>query len=367
MKTSRPIIMKKPSIQNEPGFIKATCSRLTRIGNSIFSLSRIPAARAVLLAISLLFSGYASSAGETERGPTPLKFNSSGKFKIAQFTDIHWNPASENNHLTIENIRLVLKEEAPALVIYTGDIVTKGPSYQGWMDVTRPLVESGLPWAVTLGNHDDEADMTRDQIYDLLLTLPGFIGVKGPEISGTGNFVLPLKSAASDKTASLIWCFDSHGYPSDKALGKYDWIKFDQIAWYRQKSAEFSQQNNGQPFPSLAYFHIPLPEYKLITGLEGTLGRFEEEVCSPDVNSGLFSAFIEMGDVMGMFVGHDHVNNYIGIHQGIAMGYGQVSGADAYGNFPRGSRIVELTEGSRSFKSWIRTAEGISYNFQYHP
>ena len=74
-----------------------------------------------------------------------------------------------------------------------------------------------------------------------------------------------------------------------------------------------------------------------------------------------------MGDVMGMFVGHDHVNNYIGIHQGIAMGYGQVSGADAYGKFPRGSRIVELTEGNRSFESWIRTAEGVSYNFQYHP
>jgi len=359
--------MKKTSILKNTGFTKAIFSRLPRLGNSMFLHIAIPGALTILLIISLLLAGCTSPEGETQVDPTPLKFDASGKFKIAQFTDIHWNPASDKNHLTIENIRLVLKEEAPALIIYTGDIVTKGPSYQGWMDVTRPLVESGLPWAVTLGNHDDEADMTRDQIYDLLLTLPGFIGVKGPDISGTGNFVLPVKSAASDKTASLIWFFDSHGYPSDKALGKYDWIKFDQIAWYRQKSAEFSQQNNGLPLPSLAYFHIPLPEYKLITGLEETLGRFEEEVCSPDVNSGLFSAFIEMGDVMGMFVGHDHVNNYIGIHQGIAMGYGQVSGADAYGNFPRGSRLVELTEGSRSFKSWIRSAEGVSYNFQYHP
>jgi hypothetical protein len=367
MKTSQPINMKKPSILKEHGFIKAICSGFIRIGNSIFSLSLIPSARAVVLVFSLLFTGYSSSAAETQSGPAPLKFNASGKFKIAQFTDIHWNPASDKNHLTIENIRMVLKEEAPSLVVYTGDIVTKGPSYQGWMDVTRPLIESGIPWAVTLGNHDDEADMTRDQIYDLLLTLPGFIGVKGPDISGTGNFVLPLQSSNSDDTKALIWFFDSHGYPADKTLGKYDWIKFDQIAWYRQKSAEFSQHNDGKPFPSLAYFHIPLPEYKLITGLEGTLGRFEEEVCSPDVNSGLFSAFLEMGDVTGMFVGHDHVNNYIGIHQGIAMGYGQVSGADAYGKFPRGSRIVELTEGSRSFKSWIRTAEGVSYNFQYHP
>jgi hypothetical protein len=47
------------------------------------------------------------------------------------------------------------------------------------------------------------------------------------------------------------------------------------------------------------------------------------------------------------------------------LGYGQVSGADAYGNFPRGSRIVELQEGSRGFKTWIRTADGVMDRFDY--
>lgn len=295
-----------------------------------------------------------------------LKFNSSGTFRIAQFTDIHWDPASENNHKTLEIIRLVLEEEKPDLVIYTGDVVTNGPSLKGWLDVTKPLIDSGIPWAVTLGNHDDEAEVTRKQIFELLVTLPGFAGIEGPsDIPGTGNYVLPVLSSSSDKTAALIWCFDSHGYPEVKSHGDYDWIKFDQIAWYRNLSRYFSNANNRQALPALAYFHIPLPEYKEVAQLEGTVGRFEEKVCSPDINSGLFAAFLEMGDVMGVFVGHDHVNNFIGVHHGIVLGYGQVSGADSYGDFPRGSRIVELKEGIRGFKSWIRTAGGIMDSYRY--
>lgn len=319
----------------------------------------------VLLALIGIFS-CKPSVKIPEGVGTTLKFNSSGKFRIAQFTDIHWDPSSGNNNQTLELIRLVLQREKPDLVIYTGDIVTKGPSLKGWTDVTKPLVDAGIPWTVTLGNHDDEAEVTREQIFELLVTLPGFVGISGPtDISGTGNYVLPILSSSSENTAALIWCFDSHGYPEVKSHGDYDWIKFDQIAWYRSLSRNHNVSNSRQALPALAYFHIPLPEYKEVAQLEGTIGRFEEKVCSPDINSGLFAAFLEMGDVMGMFVGHDHVNNFIGIHHGIALGYGQVSGADAYGNFRRGSRIVEMKEGIRGFTSWIRTAEGTMDPFRY--
>ena len=319
----------------------------------------------LLVAVMLLLYGCQTAVDSKKTSDSHvLQFNANGTFRIAQFTDIHWNPASENNHRTLENISRVLSEEKPDLVIYTGDIVTKAPCRDGWMDVTRPLVESGIPWAVTLGNHDDENDITREEIFDLLQTLPGFVGEKGPDISGTGNYVLPIQSS-SGNTEALIWCFDSHGYPADRSQGKYDWIKFDQINWYRNKSSEFTKTNGEMPVPSLAYFHIPLPEYKIIATQDSTLGLFEEEVCSPDLNSGLFNAFLEMGDVMGMFVGHDHVNNYIGTYMGIAMGYGQVSGADSYGRFPRGARMVELTAGKRNFKTWINTAEGVILPYQY--
>lgn len=315
----------------------------------------------------LLIAGCQSQQPASDTPAAPLlKFNTEGTFKIAQFTDIHWNPASENNHKTLEIIRMVIETERPDLIVYTGDIVTRGPSINAWMEVTAPPREAGIPWAVTLGNHDDEHEVTRDEIFDLLITLPGFAGEKGPDISGVGNYLLPVAASTGDETRALIWCFDSHGYPDDRErLGSYDWIKFDQIDWYRRESARLTALAGGQILPALAYFHIPLPEYHLIAEAATTLGLFEEKVCSPDINSGLFNAFLESGDVMGMFVGHDHVNNYIGKYMGIDLGYGQVSGADAYGRFPRGSRIVVLKEGQRDFDTWIRTSEGtmLHYNF----
>ena len=47
---------------------------------------------------------------------------------------------------------------------------------------------------------------------------------------------------------------------------------------------------------------------------------------------------------MGVFVGHDHDNNYVGLHKNIALGFGQVTGADAYGELERGGRVIELYE-----------------------
>lgn len=37
---------------------------------------------------------------------------------------------------------------------------------------------------------------------------------------------------------------------------------------------------------------------------------FGEPVCDPQLNSGLFNAMLECGDVMGVFCGHDHNNDY---------------------------------------------------------
>ena len=82
----------------------------------------------------------------------------------------------------------------------------------------------------------------------------------------------------------------------------------------------------------MAFFHIPLIEYNEIRGDGKTYGNDKEGgVASANINSGMFASFLDMRDVMGVFVGHDHDNDFIGIDKGIALGYGRVTGADAYG------------------------------------
>jgi hypothetical protein len=78
------------------------------------------------------------------------------------------------------------------------------------------------------------------------------------------------------------------------------------------------------------------------------------------VNPGLFAAFLEAGDVMGTFVGHDHVNDFEGELFGIRIGYGRASGFSPYGRegFERGARVIRLQEGERAFATWLRLADG---------
>lgn len=40
----------------------------------------------------------------------------------------------------------------------------------------------------------------------------------------------------------------------------------------------------------------------------------------------MFANMLECGDVMGVFAGHDHVNDYIATLYNIALGYGRASG-----------------------------------------
>ena len=76
-----------------------------------------------------------------------------------------------------------------------------------------------------------------------------------------------------------------------------------QIAWYSETSAAIRAENGGRTAPALAFFHIPIYEYELVTD---KVGDTQEAVADAVINSGLYTAFVEAGDVKATFVGHDH-------------------------------------------------------------
>lgn len=296
----------------------------------------------------------------------PFAFKN-GKFKIAQFTDLHWTPQSDKCAETEATIRAVLATEKPDIAILSGDVVTEDPAVKGWEAVVRIFEDTKTPFVVTMGNHDAE-HMDKDDIYDFLLQSPYYAGSKGPqEIMGVGNCVIPVYgSQKTNSVAALLYCMDSNDYQPNKLYGAYDWIHFDQIAWYREQSARFTKANNGKPLPALAFFHIPLLEYNELAGDGKTYGNDREGgVASADLNSGMFTAVADMGDVMGIFAGHDHDNDFLGINKGIALGYGRVTGTDAYGELPRGARIIELYENRFKFDTWITTPAGREATYYY--
>lgn len=308
----------------------------------------------------------ASSYLESEafrRYANALRFNPNKKFKIVQFTDIHWVPGNPASEEAAERMNEVLDAEKPDFVIYTGDVVFAKPAAEGYKRAFEPVISRGIPFAVTLGNHDDEQDMTRAQIYDHIKDMPGNLTGTVEGLSGVTNFILPIKSAEGSKDAFLLYGFDSLAYSRGEETKGYDWIKKDQIDWYRNCSAELTARNGGKPYPALAFFHIPVPEYNQAASDENALliGIRKEKACAPYINSGLFTAMLEARDVMGIFVGHDHVNDYVAKWKGILLGYGRFTGGKTvYHDVPwgNGARVFELTEGERGFKSWIRVKGG---------
>ena len=293
-----------------------------------------------------------------ENNPNPvLKFNEHGKLKIVQFTDIHFQYNSFRSDSALMMIKTALEEEKPDLVVLTGDVVCSKDTRLAWLALAKPFIDAKVPWAVTLGNHDIEYELSGEQIMETIVDLPYCLTVNGPDdISGSGNYILKIGSSKSSKTEALLYFFDSHsGFHPKGDLGSYDWIKSDQIEWYREQSKNLTKANGNNPLPALAFFHIPLPEYKEVLGKKTTVGIQEESICSPDVNSGLYLAMLEAKDVMGMFVGHDHNNNYIGCLRNICLAYGNASGRQCYGKIGRGYRVVELVENERKFNTWVRT------------
>lgn len=314
-----------------------------------------------LFGILLLFLISASAVAQEYRR---LEFNKDRKFKIAQFTDLHWVDGSTNSKKIAATIKSVLEIEKPDLAMLTGDIAWKSTSRQPWRDISGIFEDAKVPFAVILGNHDGESEteITRDEIFDLLKQSPFFVGDKGPEdVDGTGNYVLPI-FGQGENVAALLYCFDSHSYAKNTIYGGSDWIHFNQIEWYRKQSRHYTQQNNHIPLPALAFLHIPLPEYDEIVGDPYTIGHCGENVVSHKVNSGLFGAFVDMQDVKGVFAGHIHSNDCIGLNFDIALAYGRITGS---GLLEPGGRIIEMEEGLFKYNTWITTPDKKELYFYY--
>ncbi|HET6384093.1 MAG TPA: metallophosphoesterase family protein [Armatimonadota bacterium] len=291
--------------------------------------------------------------------PPTLQFRDDGTFIIAQFTDIHWQNGGAEDRRSRALMERVLDEERPDLVVLTGDVIAgsgcENPA-ESWRQAVAPVLDRGTPWAAVFGNHDDEGSLGRSELMASQWSLPHCLSEPGPaDIPGIGNFILEIGDPREGRTAALLYFLDSGSYDGSGA-GTYAWIAFEQVEWYRRESSRLNALHGKDgPLPALAFFHIPLPEYNDAWDRGQRQGSRYENVCCPALNTGLFTAFYEQSDVSGVFVGHDHVNDFEGTLHGIRLCYGRASGYNTYGRdgFPRGVRMIRLDEGQREFTTWM--------------
>ena len=311
----------------------------------------------ILLCLFLLIAPAALSAKPKPKAPA-LQFHQNGEFKVLHFTDIHYIYGREESPVALDNLNKVIEAEKPDLIIITGDMIYGQPALEGITDVINTISAHGIPFCTTFGNHDDESGLSRSELYDIIQAAPNCVN---PPRGDVASPAIEVKSSDGTRTAAVLYCLDSHSYAQVKGVGKYAWFTHDQIGWYRAKSAGYTAANGGEPVPSFAFFHIPLPEYGQAIADPKTkvFGNRKEAGGEAKVNSGMFVNMKECGDIVGVFAGHDHDNDYALDYYGICLCYGRFSGcSNVYNHLQNGGRVIILKEGQRGFDSWIRERTG---------
>jgi len=299
----------------------------------------------------------------------PLRFNEKGTFRILMISDFHCG-AAFNPKLT-EGMSALLDATKPDFVMIGGDQCLPQTDMNEMREyfsrVIKPITDRKVPWAAIFGNHDNEMGHDVEDEMEMYMTLPGCLAEKGPiEISGTGNYVLPVYSCDGKELKYNLWALDSHRNFHDyyKAFGLPDDTRCilpkhfaegadnatpmpDQVFWYYNKSIEIEKEQ-GRKIPAVMFMHTPVQEFcHIYRNPEhcGTIGSKREMPGCSELNSGLFMTCLARGDVRGMFFGHEHLINLQGVYCGItlatdsALGYNMSAHDDL-----RGGRVIDLFE-----------------------
>lgn len=304
-----------------------------------------------------------------------LKFNKDGTFKIIQFTDLHWESTGQELDEVDQQTRRIMKKllsiEEPDLIVITGDIMTSGRKSpvrysknvaqvkEALGIILEPVIEAKIPWAFTLGNHEHCHAVGVSTILESLMCMPMcYMKVNKDKNIGLGNYLLKINGASGKEEKWILYFFDS-GCKYDYPQKTYGWIERKQIEWY-VKQSEAIQKTNKNYIPALAFFHIPFPEFKEVWDKGNCYGNQGEAVSCPVLNTGLFSQMVLKRDVKGVFVGHDHCNDYMGNLHGIELCYGRTTGQRMHKDscFSIGARVILLNENTKELDTWIRLEDG---------
>lgn len=282
-----------------------------------------------------------------------------GLFKIVQITDLHYKLGVKASEQGLACVREMVETEKPDLVVVTGDIIYSAPADSTLSVVLKTFAKLGVPFCMTFGNHDYDFKTPAVALYNQMQKTPNCVM---PVLQGKNtDYSLSILSSNGKRTAAVLYCIDTHNKPAIGGIGGYQWISHNQITWYRQRSMVYKQKNGGRPVPSLAFLHIPLPEFNYATDNTQCpmYGSRLEKAYSPSINSGMFASIKEMGDIMGVFCGHDHDNDYAVSYFNVLLAHGRFSGGNTeYNHLKSGARVIVLKEGKREFDTWIREVGG---------
>lgn len=316
-----------------------------------------------ILLVCALLGGIAASV-VTFYGKTYVRAADTA-FTVLQITDVHILNDEKKDAKAFKTISAMVETTSPDMIVVTGDVTSEKENFTAFKTFGSYMESLQIPWAFVYGNHegldieyepgevlDPEKIADKQTINDYLSSLEYCIYERGDEtVDGMGNYYYNVTDENGKVLMSLIM-MDSHsGYP-DPAIGGYDCFHENQIEWYENTIKSIAHEVNGDEtkvVPSLAFFHIPMREfvtaYDEAKGTDKRLAGWKlEDVGCSNVDDEMFETMVELGSTKGVFVGHDHMNNYAVEYQGIRLSYGLSCDHNIYVVPFRGGNLINIKE-----------------------
>lgn len=293
---------------------------------------------------------------EDEDSVTIAKTDANGNildkgFRILSTTDLHLGDDPAERKKCIGMLMNHIRATTPDLVVLTGDIILGKYQHLDAIEFAQFMEEVGVYWAFVFGNHEarEEKGPFKELLMKCQTSFPHCLARQGrKELFGLCNYCINILRSENEILKTLFM-FDSgrdilDEYRAEQNVSAniegYDYLKKNQMDWYKEKVKELNKQYGE--VKSFMYMHIPLKEYENViyqddyeewqfTGkCEIFYGSAYESVGSSAVNSGMFELIKKLGSTQAVFSGHDHVNDFCAMHEGIYLVYNQCGGYETY-------------------------------------
>lgn len=301
-----------------------------------------------------------------ELGKTAVVLKEEGKdFAILNLTDIHISDYDMRAWMAfpaIATIRRLVKNIKPDLITVTGDIVCGESTVYAINRFTSLMNNFGIPWAPVFGNHEADGNCDYNYLADIMMKSSTCLLRKGDPALGVGNYIVNIAEKNPDGAPNVIHSLimmDTHKTHVNSL----------QKEWYKW-ATEGINKACGKQVESSVFFHIPLTEYQYAydeawdggngiwrSGYEA-FGELNEKICcdrdenEQPVNNDFFAAVLAIGTSKNIICGHDHMNNFSIVYQGVRLSYTlKVGKASGYQNGFNGGTVIRIhSDGSLKLK-----------------
>ena len=256
--------------------------------------------------------------------------------KVLQLTDLHLTYGNDyRDRQTFDLIKELNDQDDYDLIVISGDMAMSpgGPRlFSKLIDVMESLK---TPWTFIFGNHETDFNTYQDYLKRIPNDTEYLYFKVGPELEsgGVGNFHITMTKDGIP--FYRIYLLDSKAERDNytEEEGEYDYLSLDQVVWYEEHVSQDTVR-------SMIFMHIPLRQYIEADNYDGYF--LEDKVYAQGVDTGFFNMMVQYAKTDAVFVGHDHLNDFIFYKDGIMLAYGRATGLNGYGYLEKGGRHIEV-------------------------